>query len=115
MTGPLGRPEFTDVSERPVRPAKAMDQALERMAPRDGYELVERDEHRLVFDYEYRPGWVAIPCILVPFPGLLCLLIKRHDRVTVAFEPLARRRTQLVVQGRAPRRVRRVFAQLGPS
>ena len=116
--GGLGRRPFTYVFEHPVRPGKALEHALATMAPalaHGGYELVERDDSRLVFDYAYRPGWVAIPCILIPFPGLLCLLIKDHDRVTVEFEPLARRRTRTVVRGRAPRRVRRAFARLGPS
>ena len=114
----MGRRPFTYVFEHPVRPAKAMELTLGTMAPAlagGGYELVDRGERRLVFDYAYRPGWVAIPCVLIPFPGLLCLLIKEHDRVTVEFEPLARRRTRLIVRGRAPRRVRRAFAQLGGS
>ena len=92
-----------------------MEAALRTMAPalaRDGYELVGRAERRLQFDYSYRPGWVAIPVILVPIPGVLALLIKEHDRVTVDFEPAPDGGTRLVVHGRAPRRVRRAFAQL---
>ena len=84
-----------------------MEAALRTMAPalaHDGYELVRRDERRLEFDYGYRPGWVAIPVILFPGPGLLALLIKEHDRVAVEFEPAAGGGTRLVVHGRAPRR-----------
>ena len=115
-SGGFGRRPFTYVFEHPVRPGKVMEHTLATMAlAGGGYELVERDDARLVFDYTYRPGWVAIPCILIPFPGLLCLLIKEHDRVTVELEPLARRRTRTVVRGRAPRRVRRAFARLGSS
>jgi hypothetical protein len=86
------------------------------MAPalaRGGYELVGRHDRRLEFDYSYRPGWVAIPVILFPGPGFLALLVKEHDRVTVDFEPAPDGGTRLVVHGRAPRRVRRAFAELG--
>ena len=51
--------------------------------------------------------------ILFPGPGLLALLVKQDDRVTVDFEPDAGGGTRLVVSGRAPCRVRRAFAQLG--
>ena len=57
--GGIGRRQFTYVFEHPVRPAKAMDsgaRARWRPARGRGYELVDRDERRLVFDYAYRPG-----------------------------------------------------------
>ena len=69
-SGGFGRRPFTYVFEHPVRPGKVMEHTLATMAlAGGGYELVERDDARLVFDYTYRPGWVAIPCILIPFPG----------------------------------------------
>ena len=80
---------------------------------RGGYELVRRGDRRLEFDYAYRPGWVAVPVLLFPGPGLLALLVKEHDRVVVEFEPGPEGGTRLVVRGRAPRRVRRAFAELG--
>ena len=114
--GGIGRQPFTFVFALPTPPDAAMEAALRTMAPalaHDGYELVRRDERRLEFDYSYRPGWVAIPVIMFPGPGLLALLIKEHDRVAVEFEPAAGGGTRLVVHGRAPQRVRRAFAQIG--
>ena len=51
--------------------------------------------------------------LLFPGPGLLALLVKEHDRVIVELEPAPGGGTRLVVRGRAPRRVRRAFAELG--
>jgi hypothetical protein len=113
--GGIGRRPFTYVSEHPVAPARAMQEALRTMAPalaRAGYELVHREELRLEFDYAYRPGWVAVPIILLPPIGLLALLIKEHDRVVVDFDAAPGGGTRMVVHGRAPRRVRRAFAEL---
>ena len=66
------------------------------------------------FDYAYRPGWVVVPVILMPFIGLLALLVKEHDRISVQFEDAPGGGTRMVVHGRAPRRVRRAFAELSP-
>jgi hypothetical protein len=114
--GGIGRQPFTFVFTLPASPDAAMEAALRTMAPalaRGGYELVGRHERRLEFDYSYRPGWVAVPVILFPGPGLLALLVKEHDRVTVEFEQGPSGGTRLVVHGRAPRRVRHAFAQIG--
>ena len=92
-----------------------MAAALRTMAPalgHAGYELAGRDERRLTFDYSYRPGWVALPVIFMPFVGLLALMIKEHDRVVVDFDEAPGGGTRMVVHGRAPRRVRRAFAEL---
>jgi hypothetical protein len=115
--GGFGRRPFTFVFEHPVTPARAIAEALRTMAPalaHAGYELVDRGERRLTFDYAYRPGWVALPVILVPALGFLALLIKEHDRVVVDFEDAPGGVTRMVVHGRAPRRVRRAFAELSP-
>jgi Domain of unknown function (DUF1707) len=114
--GGIGRQPFTYVFSLAAPPDAAIEVALRTMAPalaRGGYELVGRSERRLEFDYSYRPGWVAIPVILVPVAGLVALVVKEHDRVTVDFESDAGGGTRLVVSGRAPRRVRRAFAQIG--
>jgi len=113
--GGIGRRPFTYVFALAAPPAAAMEAALRSMAPAlagGGYELVDRGERRLQFEYAYRPGWVAVPVLLFPGPGLLALLVKEHDRVTVDFEDGADGGTRLVVHGLAPRRVRRAFAQL---
>jgi hypothetical protein len=115
--GGIGRQPFTFVFELPVPPAQALAEATQAIAPalaRAGYELVERGERRLAFDYSYRPGWVALPVILFPGPGFLALLVKEHDRVAVEFEDGPSGGTRMVVHGRAPRRVRRAFAELRP-
>jgi hypothetical protein len=115
--GGPGRQPFTFVFEHRVAPATAMQEALRTIAPamaRAGYELVDRTERRLTFGYSYRPGWVVLPVIFLPFVGLLALLVKEHDRVVVDFEQAAGGGSRLIVHGRAPRRVRRAFAQLGP-
>ena len=114
--GGLGRRPFTYTFEYSVAPDVAMDAALRSMAPalaRGGYALVGRESRRLVFEYAYRPGWVALPVILFPIPGVLALLIKEHDRVMVDLEESGSGGTRLVVSGVAPRRVRRAFAELG--
>jgi hypothetical protein len=115
--GGIGRQPFTYVFEHPVSPARAMAEALRTMAPalgRAGYELVDRGERRLTFDYSYRPGWVALPVIFLPFVGLLALMVKEHDRIAVDFDDAPGGGTRMVVHGRAPRRVRRAFAELSP-
>jgi hypothetical protein len=115
--GGIGRRPFAYVFEYPVTPRVAMKQALTTMAPalaRSGYQLVARDKHRLAFDYAYRPGWVVLPVIFVPFVGLAALLVKEHDQVVVDLEAGPGGGTRLVVSGTAPRRVRRAFAELAP-
>lgn len=115
--GGIGRRPFTYVFELPVEPVAAMDAALRTMVPAladGGYELVQRDAHRLAFSYAYRPGWVVLPVVLLPAVGLLALLVKEHDRVTIDLEAAPSGGTRLVVRGHAPRRVRRAFAQLAP-
>ena len=98
-----------------VSPARAMTEALRHIAPalhRHGYELAEKREDRLVFSYGYRPGWTyAVAVLLFPF-GLLALLARSEERITFDFDALPRGRTRVVAHGRAPRRVRRAFAEL---
>jgi len=114
--GGIGRQPFTYVFPLDVEPGTAMEAALRTIAPalaRDGYELVARAERRLEFDYSFRPRWTLAVAVLVPIPGVVALTVKEQDRVTVDFEPAPDGGTRLVVNGRASRRVRRAFAQLG--
>jgi Domain of unknown function (DUF1707) len=101
--------------EHAVPPERAMAEAMHSIAPamhRYGYELVERQPRRLVFDFSYHPGWTFAVAVLA-FPlGLLALLFKEHERVMIDVDGTPGGGTRLVVSGHAPRRVRRAFAEL---
>ena len=92
-----------------------MTEALRHIAPAlngQGYELVDKREGRLVFAYSYRPGWAYVVAILLfPF-GLIALVARNEERITLDFDPLPRGRARIVAHGRAPRRVRQAFAEL---
>ena len=111
----IGARPFTYEWELEVAPTTAMTEALRHIAPalnRRGYELINKRPDRLVFCYYYRPGWTYGAAILL-FPiGLVALLHQAEERITLDFDPLRQGRTRLVAHGRAPRRVRRAFAQL---
>jgi hypothetical protein len=114
VSGYGARP-FTYEWELDVSPRRAMSAALRHIAPalhRQGYELVVTRADRLVFRCAYRPGWTYALAVLV-FPiGLVALAHKVEERITVDLDPLARGRTRVVAHGRAPRRVRKAFAEL---
>jgi len=92
-----------------------MDEALRHIAPalnRQRYELVGRSRHRLLFGSAYRPAWTfAAAVLLFPF-GLLALFHQVEEHVTIDLEPRREGGTLMVVSGKAPRRVRRAFAEL---
>jgi len=106
---------FTYEWELRITPARAMTEALRHIAPAlhaQGYELVDKREGRLVFGYSYRPGWAYVVAILLfPF-GLIALVARNEERITLDFDPLPRGRARIVAHGRAPRRVRQAFAEL---
>ncbi|HKG02581.1 MAG TPA: DUF1707 domain-containing protein [Conexibacter sp.] len=92
-------------------------EALERVVPamvRGGYDVVSRDEPRLlVFEIRERPAWVPLVCVL-GFPiGLIALAYKDTQRIVVTFDELAPDRTRITVAGIARRPVRKAFAELG--
>jgi hypothetical protein len=111
----IGARPFTYEWELEVAPTTAMTEALRHIAPalnRRGYELINKRPDRLVFCYYYRPGWTYAAALLL-FPlGLVALLHQSEERITLDFDQLRHGRTRLVAHGRAPRRVRRAFAQL---
>src|SRR5829696_1963383 len=111
----IGVRPFTYDWRHAVSPEVATSEALHHIAPalhRQGYELVERDRRRLVFEYSYRPIWTfAVAVLLFPF-GLLALLHSEEERVGREFDDAPGGGTRLVATGRAPRRVRRAFAEL---
>jgi Domain of unknown function (DUF1707) len=113
--GGFGVRPFTYQWEHAVRPEQAQTEALRFIAPamhRYGYELVERSPRRLVFVYGYRPAWTFALAVLA-FPiGLAALIYKAQERVAIDFDRAPGGGTRLVISGRAPRRVRRAFAEL---
>lgn len=111
----VGVRPFTYEWHHRVAPATAMDEALRHLAPalhRLGYELAAKTEHRLVFTYSHRPAWTFGVAILLFPVGLLALLHTHQERVVLDFDPAPGGGTRLVASGRAPRRVRRAFAEL---
>ena len=76
------------------------------------YELAERSSERLVFTYAHRPAWTYVVAVgLFPF-GLIALLHTAEERIVLDFDRARGGATRLVVTGRAPRSVRRAFAEL---
>ena len=114
--GPPGVRPFTYESHHPVDPEEAMEAAIRHVAPAlhgQRYDLVERTGARLVFAYEYRPGWTYLVAVALPPFGLAALFHKAEERVVIELEPDRRRGgTRVIVSGNAPQRVRRAFAQL---
>ena len=111
----VGVRPFTYEWHLDVAPGKAMDAALRHIAPamhRGRYELVERTSERLVFTYAHRPAWTYLVAVGV-FPiGLIALLHTAEERIVLDFDRARGGATRLVITGRAPRRVRRAFAEL---
>jgi hypothetical protein len=76
-----------------------------------GYDLTQRWDGRLRFERETRPIWtIFVAIFLFPF-GLLALLYKDRERITIDLDE-DEHGTQLVASGVAPLPVRRAFAEL---
>ena len=110
-----GRPGFTARWTTPRPPEVAAIDFLQSVAPPlrgYGYQLAERHPDRLVFVRERRPAWTIVVAVLVFPVGLLALIYKEREAITVEF---ARRagETLCLAQGTAPLPIRREFAQLG--
>jgi hypothetical protein len=113
--GGIGVRPFTYVWDLPVPAEKAIDEAVRHIAPslnRQRYELVERTRSRLDFRYDYRPGWVWVLVVMLPFFGLLALLHRVEERIVIELEPTPDGGSRMTVRGKAPRSVRRAFAQM---
>jgi hypothetical protein len=113
--GGVGVRPFTFVWDLPVAPEKAIEEAVRHIAPslnRQRYELVERTPERLGFSYGYRPGWVWAAVVFVPVFGLIALVHRVEERIVIEVEPTAGGRSRMTVRGRAPRSVRRAFAEM---
>jgi hypothetical protein len=76
-----------------------------------GYDLIQRWDDRLRFEREVRPAWTFLLAVMLfPF-GLLALMHKDRERITIDLSETDRG-TALVASGVAPLRVRRAFAEL---
>lgn len=111
----IGVRPFTYEWHLDVAPDKAMEAALRHIAPamhRGRYELAEKSSERLVFTYAHRPAWTFLVAVgLFPF-GLIALVHTAEERIVLDFDRARGGATRLVVTGRAPRSVRRAFAEL---
>ena len=91
-----------------------MAELMAHVAPpleRWGYDLVQRLDDRLRFEREVRPAWTFLVAVFV-FPiGLLALMHKDRERITIDLAETDRG-TTLVASGVAPLPVRRAFAEL---
>jgi hypothetical protein len=107
---------FAESWRAPADRATAMRELLEHVAPplhRHGYELSERTPDRLVFTFSHRPLWTILLAIFL-FPiGLLALLYKEHERLTIDLIE-DERGTLVSARGVASLPVRRAFATLEP-
>ena len=109
-----GRYAFTVRWHSPVGAWPTMAELIAHVAPplhRFGYDLIGRGDGRLRFEREYRPLWTFAVAILV-FPiGLLALLRKVRDRITIDLDE-DEHGTNLVAIGVGPLPVRRAFMEL---
>jgi Domain of unknown function (DUF1707) len=109
-----GKYHFAETWRAPSSAERTMGELMEHVAPplaRHGYRLVERTPYRLAFTRERRPVWTFLVAIFV-FPiGLLALLYKDREQITIDLHPEGRS-TLVSVAGIAPLEVRRAFAML---
>ena len=110
-----GRTGFTYRWRSPTDPNVTMRELMTFVVPpmeRWGYDLTQRWDGRLRFERETRPIWTILVAIfLFPF-GLLALLYKDRERVTIDLDEDDEHGTQIVASGVAPLPVRRAFAEL---
>jgi hypothetical protein len=109
-----GRFSFHARWHSPAGARATMAELIAHVAPplhRFGYDLIGREDGRLRFEREQRPLWTfAVAILLFPF-GLLALLHKDRDRITIDLDD-DEHGTTLVAIGVGPLAVRRAFAQL---
>jgi Domain of unknown function (DUF1707) len=113
--GPPGLWPFTMRTELSVGADRVRAGLLEHIAPglnRHGYELRHHSRTSLIFERRARPVWVPVVAVLLfPF-GLVALVYKETQRLAIALDELGPSRTALTVYGKAPRQVRKAFAEL---
>jgi hypothetical protein len=109
-----GKMGFTSRWHSPADARITMRELMTFVVPpmeRWGYDLTQRWDGRLRFERETRPIWTILVAIfLFPF-GLLALLYKDRERVTIDLDE-DEGGTNLVASGVAPLPIRRAFAEL---
>jgi hypothetical protein len=109
-----GRWSFTNRWHSPADAKLTMRELMTFVAPpmeRWGYDITQRWDGRLRFERETRPVWtILVAVFLFPF-GLLALLYKDRERITIDLDE-DEHGTHLVATGIAPLPVRRAFAEL---
>ena len=109
-----GKHHFAETWRAPSTAERTMSELMEHVAPplaRHGYRLVERTPYRLAFSRDRRPVWtILVAVFLFPF-GLLALLYKDSEQITIDLHPEGRS-TLVSAAGIAPLDVRRAFATL---
>ena len=109
-----GRWGFTVRWHSPVSAKVTSAELMAHIAPpleSWGYDLIQRHDDRLRFEREVRPAWTILVAIFA-FPiGLIALMHKDRERITIDLAETDRG-TTLVASGVAPRGVRRAFAEL---
>ena len=110
-----GRFAFSARWHSPVSAKPTMAELIAHVAPplnNVGYELIGREDGRLRFEREHRPLWTFVVAVLLfPF-GLLALLHKDRDRITIDLDDDEQHGTNLVAIGVGPLPVRRAFTAL---
>ena len=99
----------------PASARATMRELVADVAPpmvRWGYDITQVQDGRLRFERETRPGWTYLVAVFVFPVGLLALLYKDRERITIDLDEFDDGTTQLVVIGTAPLPVRRAFAEL---
>ena len=109
-----GKYHFAETWRAPSTAERTMGELMQHVAPplaRHGYLLVDRSPYRLVFARERRAVWTILVAIFL-FPiGLLALLYKDREQITIDLHPEGRT-TLVSAAGIAPLDVRRAFATL---
>ena len=99
----------------PADARSTMRELMADVAPpmeRSGYDITQRWDGRLRFEREVRPTWTILVAIFLFPVGLLALLHKHRERVTIDLDEFGDGTTQLVASGVAPLPIRRAFADL---
>jgi hypothetical protein len=110
-----GRGSFHVRWHSPAGVHATMRELMADVAPpmeRFGYDITQRWDGRLRFEREVRPVWTILLAVFLFPVGLIALLYKDRERVTIDLDEFDDGTTQLVASGVAPLPIRRAFADL---